>query len=507
MKDFLKFTDIKLNIYCIYIIKSFIIINENNNEIITNIVNQIDNEFLILLTYLLKQENKYLLYDILFILIKVSCVDKGEKLFVLDEKIILNIINCLWRNKNDTNLLSYGILLIKNITLNYEDSENKAIQLFIYNKIFNLFEEIYENNLSNNILMLNLMSCLWNLINYKLKNVNDILYLLPSIKIIKSQMNPYLTPDLLNRYIYLFLLLTSYNSSNIFYEMNNYEMHKYLINIYRTCVEIIESTNNQLSQNNINEDNKEIKTIEIYLNICINILKIFNKLTSLENVIFTQNFINDELAKFLNSVIQSKEVRFIKLGCICIYNIISGESVQISCLLENNTFLELIKVSKNIYDSLYSNGEFKKEYFNELIDIFKEINYIFSLLIINSLHENIIQLVSYNNFTIIYILFKGIEIYSENNDELLELLLKAIDILINIDKEEKYINLNKDINKGKYFSSSGTRELFGLSQILERYGMKERFEKIKFHKNKLISQIADSIYTRAFNEVIIEENL
>jgi hypothetical protein len=197
LKDFLKSTDIKLNIYCIYIIKSFIIINENNNEIITNIVKQIDNEFLTLLTYLLKQENKHLLYDILFILIKISFVDKGEKLFVLDEKIILNIINCLWRNKNDTNLLSYGILLIKNITLNYEDSENKAIQLFIYNKIFNLFEEIYENNLSNNILMLNLMSCLWNLINYKLKNANDIPYLLPSIKIIKSQINPNLNPDLL----------------------------------------------------------------------------------------------------------------------------------------------------------------------------------------------------------------------------------------------------------------------------------------------------------------------
>jgi hypothetical protein len=398
-------------------------------------------------------------------------------------------------------------LLIKNITLNYEDSENKVIQLFIYNKIFNLFEEIYENNLSNNIFMLNLMSCLWNLINFKLKNVNDILYLLPSIKIIKSQINPYLTPDLLNRYIYLFLLLTSYNSSNIFYEMNNYEIHKNLINIYRACVEIIEKTNNQLSQNNINEDNKEIKSIEIYKNICINILKIFDKLTSLENVIFTQNFINDELAKFLNSVIQSKEVRFIKLGCICIKNIISGESVQISCLFENNTFLELIKVSKNIYDSLYSNGEFKKEYFNELIDIFKEINYIFSFLIINSLHENIIQLVSYNNFTIIYILFKGIEIYSENNDELLELLLKAIDLLIIIDKEEKYINLNKDINNSKYFNSSETREFFGLSQILERYGMKEIFEKIKFHNNKLISQIADSIYNRTFNEVIIEENL
>jgi hypothetical protein len=288
--------------------------------------------------------------------------------------------------------------------------------------------------------------------------------------------------------------------------MNNYEIHKYLINIYGSCVEIIENTNNQLSQNNINEDNKEIKSIEIYLNICINILKIFVKLTSLENVIFTQNFINDELAQFLNSVIQSKEVRFIKLGCICINNIISGESVQISCLFENNTFLELIKVSKNIYDSLYSNGEFKKEYFNELIDIFKEINYIFSLLIINSLHENIIQLVSYNNFTIIYILFKGIEIYSENNDELLELLLKAIDILIIIDKEEKYINLNKDINNTKYFSSSETREQFGLSQILERYGMKEIIEKIKFHKNKLIGQIAESIYNRTFNEVMIEEN-
>ena len=107
MKDFLRSTDIKLNIYCIYIIKSFIAINENNNEIITNIVNQIDNELLVLITHLLIKNNKNLLYDILFILIKVSFVDKGEKLFVLDEKIILNIINCLWKNKNDLNLLPF----------------------------------------------------------------------------------------------------------------------------------------------------------------------------------------------------------------------------------------------------------------------------------------------------------------------------------------------------------------------------------------------------------------
>ena len=498
MKDFLKSTDILLNIYCIYIIKNFIIINESNNEIIANIIKQIDDEFLTLLTYLLNKDNKNLLYDILFILIKVSFVDKGEKLFILDEKIILNIINCLWRNKNDSKLLSYGILLIKNITLNYEDSENKAIQLFIYNKIINLFEEIYENNLSNNIFMINLMSCLWNLINYKLKNANDILYLLPSIKIIKSQINPILIPDLLNRYIYLLLILTSYNSSNIFYEMNNYEIPKNLINICQSCLEIIKNTNDYLSQNKINEVNNEIKNIEIYKNICTNILKIFDKLTSLENIILRQNFIDDELTKFLKSIFQSKEVRFIKLACICIYNIISVESMEISFLFKNNTFLELIKVSKNIYDSLFSNGEFKKEYFKELKDIFKEINYIFSLLIINPLFEEIIQLVTYNNFTIIYILFKGIEIYSENNDELLELILKAFDILIKMDKEGKYANINKNINKNKDFT---------LSQIFERYGMKEIIEKYKYHKNKLISQIAECIYNRAFNEVIIEESL
>ena len=498
MKDFLKSTDILLNIYCIYIIKNFIIINESNNEIIANIIKQIDDEFLTLLTYLLNKDNKNLLYDILFILIKVSFVDKGEKLFILDEKIILNIINCLWRNKNDSKLLSYGILLIKNITLNYEDSENKAIQLFIYNKIINLFEEIYENNLSNNIFMINLMSCLWNLINYKLKNTNDILYLLPSIKIIKSQINPILIPDLLNRYIYLLLILTSYNSSNIFYEMNNYEIPKNLINICQSCLEIIKNTNDYLSQNKINEVNNEIKNIEIYKNICTNILKIFDKLTSLENIILRQNFIDDELTKFLKSIFQSKEVRFIKLACICIYNIISVESMEISFLFKNNTFLELIKVSKNIYDSLFSNGEFEKEYFKELKDIFKEINYIFSLLIINPLFEEIIQLVTYNNFTIIYILFKGIEIYSENNDELLELILKAFDILIKMDKEGKYANINKNINKNKDFT---------LSQIFERYGMKEIIEKYKYHKNKLISQIAECIYNRAFNEVIIEESL
>ena len=252
--------------------KKFILIKESNLDIINIIINQLDYKFLLSMTYLLNKNNKKLSYDTLYILINLSYVDNGEQLF-FDEQIILNIATFLGNNKNDTTLLNSGIWLIKNITFDNSQS-NKATEYFLNFKIINFFEEIYERNLLNNNFMCNLMSCLWNFINYKFKDTKDVFYLLPSIKIIKTQLRPNLQPELLNKYIYTLYTLTLYKSIDIFYEMCNCKIHKELMNIYPVCIENIDNISSQINENGsiIDYENeiykkilKVLKFIKIYV--------------------------------------------------------------------------------------------------------------------------------------------------------------------------------------------------------------------------------------------------
>jgi len=490
LSDFLNSPDIKFNLYCIYIIKKFLLIKDSDIEIINLIISQIDYKFLLRMTYLLNKNNKKLSYDTLYILINLSYADNGEQLF-FDEQIILNIATFLGNNKNDPTLLNSGIWLIKNVTFDNSHS-NKATEYFHHYKIINFFEEIYERNLLNNNFMSNLMSCLWNFINYKFKNSEDILNLLPSIKIIKTQLRPNLQPELLNKYIYTLYTLTLYKSIDMFYEMCNCKIHKELMNIYPICIENIENIKSQINENDSNIDyedekyKKNVKSIEIYKNICLMILKVLGKLMSLEDGILTQTLIDSGIAKFLNFVLQSHDIRVIKNACFCISNICAGTCGQISNLYDSNTLFELTKVSKNIYDALEYNGKFKNEYFNELKDAFREINFVYSLTILNSIYEKLVPFIKYGNYIILLILLKGLEIFDERNDDLLELILESINKLIIFDQSDKYNDMNDNLS---------------LVQFLEKYGLKEILEKIKSYKNKILVETAGKIYDSVFNDL------
>ena len=490
MSDFLNSPDIKFNLYCIYIMKKFLLIKESNQDLINIIINQIDYKFLLSMTYLLNKNNKKLSYDTLYILINLSYVDNGEQIF-FDEQIILNIATFLGNNKNDPTLLNSGIWLIKNIT--FDNSQpNKATEYFLHFKIINFFEEIYERNLLNNNFMCNLMSCLWNFINYKFKTSKDVLNLIPSIKIIKTQLRPNLQPDLLNKYVYTLFTLTLYKSIDIFYEMCNCKIHKELMNIYPVCIENIDNLNFKINENGSKIDyenenyKKNVKTIEIYKNICLMILKVLGKLMCLEDGILTQTLIDSGIAKFLNVVLQSHDIRVIKNACFCISNICAGTCGQISNLYDNNTLFELTKVSKNIYDALEYNGKFKNEYFNELKDAFREINFVYSLTILNSIYDKLVPFIKYDNYIILLILLKGLEIFDERNEDLLELILESINKLIIFDQTDKYNDMNDNLS---------------LVQFLEKYGLKEILEKIKSYKNINLLERAAKIYDSLFSDL------
>ena len=470
--------------------KKFILIKESNLDIINIIINQLDYKFLLSMTYLLNKNNKKLSYDTLFILINLSYVDNGEQLF-FDEQIILNLATFLGNNKNDTILLNSGIWLIKNITFDNSQS-NKATEYFLNFKIINFFEEIYERNLLNNNFMSNLMSCLWNFINYKFKDTKDVFNLLPSIKIIKTQLRPNLQPELLNKYIYTLYTLTLYKSIDIFYEMCNCKIHKELMNIYPVCIENIDNISSQINENDSKIDyeneiyEKNIKSIEIYKNICLMILKVLGKLMCLEDGILTQTLIDSGIAKFLNVVLQSHDIRVIKNACFCISNICAGTCGQISNLYDNNTLFELTKVSKNIYDALEYNGKFKNEYFNELKDAFREINFVYSLTILNSIYDKLVPFIKYDNYIILLILLKGLEIFDERNEDLLELILESINKLIIYDQTDKYNDMNDNLSFVQFF---------------EKYGLKEILEKIIFYKSQNLVEKAAKIYDSIFSDL------
>ena len=128
------------------------------------------------------------------------------------------------------------------------------------------FNEIYERHLLDNDFMKNLLSCIWNFISYKLnmKKKGDSdgpLCLIPSIKIIKTQIRPNLPSELLNKYIYSLYNLTFFNSFDIYLNMTNNKIHQELMNIYPIIID------------KINELNIKIKEYESKNNIINHIIK------------------------------------------------------------------------------------------------------------------------------------------------------------------------------------------------------------------------------------------
>ena len=497
LKDFLESTDINCNLYGVYLIKKFLEKNESDDNSIELLVNQINTGFLLLLTSLFNRKHNKLSYDILYILINVSFNTKGEELFCSDEKILLNIATFLGNNIIDSKLLTNGIWLIRNII-----SNKKITKILLNFQLIDFFDTIYERNLLNNELMKMIIICLDELIRYKLvlkdkKENNDPTCLLPAINIIKTQLRPNLPSDLLFKCFYSLLNIAHFNSSDVYQSMTNCKLHKEIMNLYPIIIEKINKLNiiikNYESRNNIDnekEDEQYIqykKDLENYNNIVLIILKILGKMMSLEDGILTQILIDSGISHFLKNALQSPNPQIIKNVSFCISNICAGTYGQMANLFENNTFIELIKVSKNIYEALDYNFKIDNEYYKVLIDAFRELNYAFSLAIMNCIYEKIIPLAKYDNYAVILILVKGLNIFSNKNfeDVIINILAALYKLILN-DRGEKM----DDNNNGTNFS-----------KVMEKHGLKEYLEKLLAQsKNQKLLYDAERIYDSIFND-------
>ena len=482
LREYFKTTDINYNLYATYIIRTFILKNMNqNNQILISLKDQLTREDLILLSSLLNKNDDKLTYNILFILVNISYLENGEKLFSLDDNICCNIATFLGKNKNEKDFLLYGILLLKNICM-----DKNVCDIFNRYNITEFFGEIYEKYLLDNKLMGHLMSIISYIIYYlynafiaKLK-VN-ISILLPLIKIIATQIRINYPPNLLYKYLYKIYQICSFVNSDLDYEIINCKLHKELMSIFPTIEEKVELLKQKLKEflslpkeeiTNNEELAKYKEDLECYENSLLAILKIFGKLMYLDDGIVTQTLLNAGISSFLTKTLQSNDIRIIKNASFCISNICAGTYGQSSYLFNDNTLYELIKVSKNILEAIELSQK-KDDYYLQLLDALREINFVFSLTISNTLIEKVIPFCQCENYTVIIILMKGLNILlGDKNQDLFSSMFIAIN---------KLILFTKDYDNNIFFN-------------MEKYGLNENLEKIIITGSLALAKEAEKIH-------------
>ena len=220
---------------------------------------------------------------------------------------------------------------------------------------------------------------------------------------------------------------------------------------------------------------KDYKDIEFYKNIHLLILKILGGLMSTDDGILTQTLLNANISLFLKNLLKSDDIRVIKNVCFCISNICAGTCGQISYLLKDNTFYELILVSKNIFEA-FELREIKDDYYKLLQDTLREIIYAFSLAISNSIFEKIMTSLKSCDFIIIKILVKGLIIFQEKKyEDILEIIFEVIRKIYLFDN-----------NKSNFID------------IMEKYGLKENLENLIQNGSKSARIISDALYNSIF---------
>jgi hypothetical protein len=105
---------------------------------------------------------------------------------------------------------------------------------------------------------------------------------------------------------------------------------------------------------------------------------------------------------------------------------------------------------------------------------------------LNSIYDKLVPFIKYDNYIILLILLKGLEIFDERNEDLLELILESINKLIIFDQTDKYNDMNDNLS---------------LVQFLEKYGLKEILEKIKSYKSINLIERAVKIYDAIFSDL------
>ena len=402
---------------------------------------------------------------IIWILINLSLTDIKEEIFIKEKNIIYIIANYLGKIKNDEILTYRGIYLLRNISLN-----NFNIQEILLN--YNIFEycyEIFQKYLFDNDLAHNIIKCLGNF-TFKM-NIKYFKQYLILFDMIKSYLNTTTEIKKLNKYITFIYNICLYDEEEIVQYFFDKEIYKNLIEIYPFNEDII----------NLDEKNHSN-------NLKVSILKIFEKITSIDNNTQSLKALLDfGILNFFNKIIDSFEnninYKIIKHLFLCISNI-SIDLDSPSILYSTGIILKLIKLGDSIYNSL-------KDDINNNKDIkisFRELCNTFSIIIIISKYQDLIPVVKYNNYLTIVFLIEALSLFERKN-ELIDLIFKALYKLVEYDKimEEYNNNIRNDYLNDNF------------SQIMERNGIKYILEKYIIDKRKDINFIANKLFKKLYS--------
>ena len=472
IKEYLKSENIYFNLYGVFIVKQYLKLNNYNVDFIGALNKQIDDEFLTLITYLLKKGNKKMSFEILIILINVTYTMEGEMLFGKDQKVVENIASFIGNNKNDSTFVGLGLLLIKNMT-----NKNALVKQILYDyNIIEYFKEIYQKYILNSDIIENLILCLGHFINSRFSKNKYILF---SINIIKSQLNHNNNFQRLTAYINILYNLAYTKNCEIIKKMIDEEIYKPLMEIFPfdedNFSKFYDSTKN--NDNNIIIDEETMKTK--LQNMRILIIKIFQHLLLLEDNVYIQKLIDSGISQFINKLLKLSDIKIIKNTFNCIYLISFGTFGHVSDLYNNNTVSLALNVSKNVYEALNSKNQIINNNISkkDLLGALREISLAFSILIINSLYERIVPIIEYENGLILLLLKDTLKLIDElpNKRDSISYIFKA------------FYKILKSFDEN-------------IKEFLEKNGFKEVLEKLLNNSDEEVSKCSSTIIDEFFDD-------
>ena len=474
IKEYLKSENIYFNLYGVFIVKQYLKLNNYNVDFIGALNKQIDDEFLTLITYLLKKGNKKMSFEILIILINVTYTMEGEMLFGKDQKVVENIASFIGNNKNDSTFVGLGLLLIKNMT-----NKNALVKQILYDyNIIEYFKEIYQKYILNSDIIENLILCLGHFINSRFSKNKYILF---SINIIKSQLNHNNNFQRLTAYINILYNLAYTKNCEIIKKMIDEEIYKPLMEIFPfdedNFSKFYDSTKNNDNNNNIIIDEETMK--KKLQNMRILIIKIFQHLLLLEDNVYIQKLIDSGISQFINKLLKLSDIKIIKNTFNCIYLISFGTFGHVSDLYNNNTVSLALNVSKNVYEALNSKNQIINNNISkkDLLGALREISLAFSILIINSLYERIVPIIEYENGLILLLLKDTLKLIDElpNKRDSISYIFKA------------FYKILKSFDEN-------------IKEFLEKNGFKEVLEKLLNNSDEEVSKCSSTIIDEFFDD-------
>lgn len=457
-----------MNLYGVYIIKNYLC-NKNNlieEKHIQNLLHQITNDILSIFVNLLNKGNKPLSYVIIWILINIASTVFKEELFLKPANNVYKIAFFLGQIKEDKILTYRGIYLLRNISFN-----NIIIQEILLN--YNIFEycnEIYHLYFFDNDFAHNIFKCLGNF-TYDMNIKYEKQYMI-FFDMIKPFLSCSTSMKRLNKYLNFIYNICLCDSDKIIIYFFEKEIYKDLIEIYP-----------------FNEDDEINQDDEYYVNnIKIFVLKIFGKILSIDDEqLLIKKLIDFGLLNFFDKIIDSflkannNNYTLLKNLFLCISNL-SEELDYLNLLYSKGIISKLIKIGNNLYNLIKDDIDIK-----DLLSSFSELNYAFSLIIINSTYKNLIPTIKYKNCILVVFIIEALNIFV-NKSELISLLLQALYRLVEYDKimEEFNYKIRTDFIGDNF------------SEIMERNGIKSILENYITDKRNDINIIANNIYDKLY---------